>query len=253
MLSMFENLFQLFFLSMIINIIICHKSVHISFHCFRKVYVNDFINVEKALFVQHNVICKPTDELQSRHSSSQYKHPILFNKKAQKTYVLFYFEMKALQQLFSNQDSSKRIDLPLLTGCANLYVIFLVYTGCNISMICLEPVFWRGTSTLGRYVSLENLKSKFVKKDLFSRNSKYSQNFERGLFFVNLAKSQQRWVPLMGEPLIEDDAEVDDWLRRFLVLEGSSIFFYVCATGQDFNINKYWHIFLLKWLIHHHI
>lgn len=42
--------------------------------------------------------------------------------------------------------------------------------------------------------------------------------------------TRTRWVPLLGEPLIDDNVDVDDWLQRFLVLQGSSIFFYLRAT-----------------------
>ncbi|XP_073130147.1 uncharacterized protein [Henckelia pumila] len=39
-----------------------------------------------------------------------------------------------------------------------------------------------------------------------------------------------RWAALPGEPLPIDDAEVDDWLPRFLVLHGSCIYLYMAAT-----------------------
>lgn len=42
--------------------------------------------------------------------------------------------------------------------------------------------------------------------------------------------TRTRWVPFLGEPLIEDNVDADDWLQRFLVLQGSSIFFYLHAT-----------------------
>ena len=40
----------------------------------------------------------------------------------------------------------------------------------------------------------------------------------------------QRWTPLPGE-LPVDDSDVDDWLQRFLVLEGSTLFFFPQAAG----------------------
>ncbi|KAG8375110.1 hypothetical protein BUALT_Bualt10G0066200 [Buddleja alternifolia] len=39
-----------------------------------------------------------------------------------------------------------------------------------------------------------------------------------------------RWAALPGEPLPIDDAEVDDWLPRFIVLHGSCIYLYMIAT-----------------------
>ncbi|XP_027081236.1 uncharacterized protein [Coffea arabica] len=39
-----------------------------------------------------------------------------------------------------------------------------------------------------------------------------------------------RWATLPGEPPPLDDAEVDDWLPRFVVLQGSCIFLYLAST-----------------------
>lgn len=41
--------------------------------------------------------------------------------------------------------------------------------------------------------------------------------------------TRMRWTPLPGE-LPVDDVDVDDWLQRFLVLEGSTLFFYPQAA-----------------------
>ena len=47
----------------------------------------------------------------------------------------------------------------------------------------------------------------------------------------------QRWIALPGEPPI-DDTEVDDWVQRFVVLQGSCIFFYLRSTGYKHNIQS---------------
>ncbi|KAM0946010.1 putative pleckstrin domain, PH-like domain superfamily [Dioscorea sansibarensis] len=39
-----------------------------------------------------------------------------------------------------------------------------------------------------------------------------------------------RWTELPGEPPIIDDADVDDWLPRFVVLQGSSVFYFLKST-----------------------
>lgn len=39
-----------------------------------------------------------------------------------------------------------------------------------------------------------------------------------------------RWTELPGEPPILDDADIDDWLPRFVVLHGSCVFFYLQST-----------------------
>lgn len=39
-----------------------------------------------------------------------------------------------------------------------------------------------------------------------------------------------RWTQLPGEPPILDDADVDDWLPRFVVLYGACVFYYLKST-----------------------
>ncbi|XP_010529642.1 PREDICTED: uncharacterized protein LOC104806439 [Tarenaya hassleriana] len=39
-----------------------------------------------------------------------------------------------------------------------------------------------------------------------------------------------RWTALPGEPPPIDDTEVDDWLPRFVVLQGACLFFYLLST-----------------------
>ncbi|KAK6947916.1 hypothetical protein RJ641_001389 [Dillenia turbinata] len=39
-----------------------------------------------------------------------------------------------------------------------------------------------------------------------------------------------RWIALPGEPPPLDDTDVDDWLPRFVVLQGDCIFFYLLST-----------------------
>eukprot|EP00258_Populus_trichocarpa_P029517 XP_024445536.1 uncharacterized protein LOC7467087 isoform X2 [Populus trichocarpa] len=41
-----------------------------------------------------------------------------------------------------------------------------------------------------------------------------------------------RWTALPGEPPPLDDTDVDDWLPRFVVLNGPCIFFYLLSTGD---------------------
>ncbi|KAK6935524.1 hypothetical protein RJ641_035679 [Dillenia turbinata] len=41
-----------------------------------------------------------------------------------------------------------------------------------------------------------------------------------------------RWTALPGEPPPLDDADVDDWLPRFVVLQGDCIFFYLLSTDK---------------------
>jgi hypothetical protein len=51
---------------------------------------------------------------------------------------------------------------------------------------------------------------------------------EYGLSGVHI----QRWTQLPGEPPILDDADVDDWLPRFVVLQGQCLYYYLKCTGN---------------------
>lgn len=55
----------------------------------------------------------------------------------------------------------------------------------------------------------------------------------RIIFFrcLNCCVALQRWTALSGE-LPQDDTDVDDWLLRFVVIRGSSICFFLRATGK---------------------
>ncbi|XP_020394462.1 uncharacterized protein [Zea mays] len=41
---------------------------------------------------------------------------------------------------------------------------------------------------------------------------------------------RSRWTQLPGEPPILDDADVDDWLPRFVVLQGQCLYYYLKCT-----------------------
>jgi len=51
-------------------------------------------------------------------------------------------------------------------------------------------------------------------------------------FFPPVLPPLQRWTALPGEPPPLDDTDVDDWLPRFVVLNGPCIFFYLLSTGN---------------------
>lgn len=57
----------------------------------------------------------------------------------------------------------------------------------------------------------------------------YLDEILRTAQLANYLYTRIRWTPLPGE-LPMDDADVDDWLQRFLVLEGSTLFFYPQAA-----------------------
>ena len=60
---------------------------------------------------------------------------------------------------------------------------------------------------------------------LFYLPNRFSTNM---LLFFSL----QRWAALPGEPPPIDDADVDDWIPRFVVLHGACLYLYLSCTGS---------------------
>lgn len=51
---------------------------------------------------------------------------------------------------------------------------------------------------------------------------------------------RMRWATLPGEPLPVDDTDVDDWLPRFFVLQGSCIFWYSSCIDLSPKIQPFY-------------
>ncbi|KAG0519569.1 hypothetical protein BDA96_09G274800 [Sorghum bicolor] len=59
------------------------------------------------------------------------------------------------------------------------------------------------------------------------------ENIDEVLRFARLSGYlyiRSRWSQLPGEPPILDDADVDDWLPRFVVLQGQCLYYYLKST-----------------------
>jgi hypothetical protein len=57
---------------------------------------------------------------------------------------------------------------------------------------------------------------------------------------------RSRWTQLPGEPPILDDADVDDWLPRFVVLQGQCVYYYLKSTGKYFVME-----YVMCWSLNH--
>ncbi|MCL7028176.1 hypothetical protein MKW94_000518 [Papaver nudicaule] len=86
-------------------------------------------------------------------------------------------------------------------------------------------------------VQVESLRTEIV--DLEEREAHLKAQLEqideilRSARLAGYLYIRTRWTALPGEPPPLDDAEIDDWLPRFLVLHGPCIFFYLRST--DFS------------------
>ncbi|KAK3139905.1 hypothetical protein QOZ80_5AG0392410 [Eleusine coracana subsp. coracana] len=59
------------------------------------------------------------------------------------------------------------------------------------------------------------------------------ENIDEVLRYARLSGylyTRSRWTQLPGEPPILDDADVDDWLPRFVVLQGQCVYYYLKST-----------------------
>ncbi|KAG6782889.1 hypothetical protein POTOM_012314 [Populus tomentosa] len=65
-----------------------------------------------------------------------------------------------------------------------------------------------------------HLKAQLQHVDVILRSARFS-----GYLYI-----RTRWTALPGEPPPLDDTDVDDWLPRFVVLNGPCIFFYLLST-----------------------
>ncbi|CAK7335729.1 unnamed protein product [Dovyalis caffra] len=65
-----------------------------------------------------------------------------------------------------------------------------------------------------------HLKAQLENVDVILRSARFS-----GYLYI-----RTRWTALPGEPPPLDDTDVDDWLPRFVVLNGPCIFFYLLST-----------------------
>uniref|UniRef100_A0ACD5YNL9 Uncharacterized protein n=1 Tax=Avena sativa TaxID=4498 RepID=A0ACD5YNL9_AVESA len=81
---------------------------------------------------------------------------------------------------------------------------------------------------------LESLRSEIADAD--ERESQLKarlENIDEVLRYARLCgylHIRSRWTQLPGEPPIIDDADVDDWLPRFVVLQGQCIYYYLKST-----------------------
>ncbi|KAB5564610.1 hypothetical protein DKX38_004664 [Salix brachista] len=108
-----------------------------------------------------------------------------------------------------------------------------------LNLFSLRRLSW-GYSTNGqekvelRVVELESLRSELAcveeREAHLKAQLQHADEILRSARFSGYLYIRTRWTALPGEPPPLDDADVDDWLPRFVVLNGPCIFFYLLCT-----------------------
>ncbi|KAM5572153.1 hypothetical protein ABKV19_012290 [Rosa sericea] len=108
-----------------------------------------------------------------------------------------------------------------------------------LNLFSLRGLPW-GSSTDGEEkvelsaVELESLRTELA--DLEEREAHLKAQLEHVDEILRFARLsgylyiRTRWTALPGEPPPLDDTDVDDWLPRFVVLQGTCMFFYLLST-----------------------
>nr|XP_043627891.1 uncharacterized protein LOC122599441 isoform X2 [Erigeron canadensis] len=108
-----------------------------------------------------------------------------------------------------------------------------------LNLFNLKRLPW-GTDTNGKQklvlsaTEVESLRSELA--DLEEREAQLKAQLEhidetlRAARLSGYLQMRTRWTALPGEPAPLDDTEVDDWLPRFVVLQGPCIFLYFKST-----------------------
>ncbi|KAJ6388511.1 hypothetical protein OIU77_026972 [Salix suchowensis] len=103
-----------------------------------------------------------------------------------------------------------------------------------LNLFSLRRLSW-GYSTNGQEkVELESLRSELAcveeREAHLKAQLQHADEILRSARFSGYLYIRTRWTALPGEPPPLDDADVDDWLPRFVVLNGPCIFFYLLST-----------------------
>ncbi|XBJ00513.1 hypothetical protein VPH35_020397 [Triticum aestivum] len=84
---------------------------------------------------------------------------------------------------------------------------------------------------------VESLRSEITNADeRVSQLKARLENIDEALRYALLSgylHIRSRWTQLPGEPPIIDDADVDDWLPRFVVLQGQCLYYYLKCTEAN--------------------
>ncbi|KAK4435480.1 hypothetical protein Salat_0711400 [Sesamum alatum] len=108
-----------------------------------------------------------------------------------------------------------------------------------LNLFSLKGLSWRSSANGQEKVVLSAVEVESLRSEIAAleeRESHYKAQLEHIDEILRSARLsgylflRTRWAALPGEPPPIDDTEVDDWLPRFVVLQGSCIYLYMIAT-----------------------
>uniref|UniRef100_A0A0E0L6M5 Nucleoside diphosphate kinase n=1 Tax=Oryza punctata TaxID=4537 RepID=A0A0E0L6M5_ORYPU len=111
-----------------------------------------------------------------------------------------------------------------------------------LHLLSLPRIRWSSSTEDDDKIELTRAEVESLRTEIADAEERESQlkarleNIDEVLRYARLSGYlyiRSRWTQLPGEPPILDDADVDDWLPRFVVLQGQCVYYYLKSTvGQ---------------------
>ncbi|KAF0927871.1 hypothetical protein E2562_036794 [Oryza meyeriana var. granulata] len=108
-----------------------------------------------------------------------------------------------------------------------------------LHLLSLPRIRWSSSNNDDDKIELTRAEVESLRTEIADAEERESQlkarleNIDEVLRYARLSGYlyiRSRWTQLPGEPPILDDADVDDWLPRFVVLQGQCLYYYLKST-----------------------
>ncbi|XP_052156500.1 uncharacterized protein LOC127774315 [Oryza glaberrima] len=108
-----------------------------------------------------------------------------------------------------------------------------------LHLLSLPRIRWSSSTEDDDKIELTRAEVESLRTEIADAEERESQlkarleNIDEVLRYARLSGYlyiRSRWTQLPGEPPILDDADVDDWLPRFVVLQGQCVYYYLKST-----------------------
>ncbi|XP_073362666.1 uncharacterized protein [Aegilops tauschii subsp. strangulata] len=108
-----------------------------------------------------------------------------------------------------------------------------------LQLLSIPRIRWSSSNEDDDKIELTRAEVESLRSEIADADDRESQlkarleNIDEVLRYARLSgylHIRSRWTQLPGEPPIIDDADVDDWLPRFVVLQGQCLYYYLKST-----------------------
>ncbi|KAF6992563.1 hypothetical protein CFC21_009545 [Triticum aestivum] len=108
-----------------------------------------------------------------------------------------------------------------------------------LQLLSIPRIRWSSSNEDDDKIELTRAEVESLRSEIADADERESQlkarleNIDEVLRYARLSgylHIRSRWTQLPGEPPIIDDADVDDWLPRFVVLQGQCLYYYLKST-----------------------